>query len=240
MAFSEATKSKDVDLWQKWHKSRSSADLEALMRHMNPVLNREVSRWASIVPRFVLENEAKALALKAFGSFDPNRGVLLSTHVTNQLQKLSRTAYARQSTVSIPEHKRLTYNRYRKVIAQLEDEYGRPPEMHEIADQLALPVPKLQALISEVEKREYLESEEHAESGTHSETEIIELALHDLTPTQQTVFKHKTGWGGAPIKSNAQLMKELNLTQGQLSYELTKVKNKLTAAKTLMGRYHGQ
>lgn len=240
MAFSETAKAKDVDLWQKWNRTKSATDLENLMRHMNPVLNREVSRWASIVPRFVLENEAKAQALKAFGSYDPNRGVLLSTHVTNQLQKLSRTAYARQSTVSIPEHKRLTYNRYRKVIAQLEDEYGRPPQMHEIADQLALPVPKLQALISEVEKREYLESEEHAESGTHSETELIELALHDLTPTQQLVFKHKTGWNGAQIKSNSQLMKELNLTQGQLSYELTKVKNKLTSAKNMMGRHHSQ
>lgn len=239
MAFNETTKSKDVDLWQKWNRSKSPADLEVLMKHMNPVLNREVSRWASIVPRFVLENEAKAQALKAFASFDPNRGVLLSTHVTNQLQKLSRTAYARQSTVSIPEHKRLTYNRYRKVMAQLEDEFGRPPQIHEIADQLALPVPKLQALISEVEKREYLESEEHAEAGTHSETELIELALHDLTPTQQLVFKHKTGWGGAPIKSNAQLMKELNITQGQLSYELTKVKKTLTSAKNMMGRYHG-
>lgn len=235
----ESAKSKDVELWLKWNRSKSAMDLEVLMKHMNPVLNREVSRWASIVPRFVLENEAKAQALKAFNSYDPNRGVLLSTHVTNQLQKLSRTAYARQSTVSIPEHKRLTYNRYRKLTAQLEDELGRAPQIHEVADQLALPVNKLQSLISEVEKREYLESEEHAESGTHSETELIELALHDLTPTQQTIFKNKTGWNGAPIKSNAQLMKELSLTQGQLSYELTKVKNKLTSAKNMMGRYHG-
>ena len=222
---------KDIELWNRWHQSRSPMELEALFKQIQPVLNREVTRWASIMPRFVLENEAKGLALKAFESFDPNRGVLLSTHLVNQLQKLSRMAYARQSTVSIPEHKRLTHQKYKRVVAQLEDELGRPPIMSEIADHMALPLPKLKALIGDVEKREYMESEEHADTGQTNDEEMVGLAVHDMTPIQQTIFKHKTGYENTPIKSNEQLRSELKLTQGQLSYELTKIKQLLQKAR---------
>jgi hypothetical protein len=225
-------KEKDVELWQKWKSTRAMSDLEPLMKQMAGPINSQVGRWATIAPRFLLENEAKKLALQAFETYDPNRGVALNTHVTNWLQKLSRLAYERQATVSIPEHKRIQYNQFMRAKMQLEDTMGAPPTLIQLADHMAVNVDKVKSLLSEVEKREYLESEEHPSSADdQNETRQIDLAFHDLTPLQQKIFKWKTGYETTPVKDNHFIMKELSLTQGQLSYELTKIKTVMLQAQ---------
>lgn len=232
-------KQKDLELWRQWKKTKSPADLELLMAQVMPVLRREVSRWSNIVPAFVLEAEAKKIALGAFGTFDPNRGVALSTHVTNALQKLSRTAYARQSLVGIPEHQRLTYNKYTRVKAQLEDELGHPPSIDHVADHLGLPPAKLTTLIHNVERKEFMESGEGPTFQARDDDDIIHLAYHDMTPQQKRIFELRTGYNphGPPdphkIKGAPAIRAELNLTQGQLSYELKKIKDLLERAKAL-------
>lgn len=226
------TKERDIELWRKWKTTRAPADLEELMKQMAGPIQSQVGRWASIAPRFLLENEAKKLALQAFESFDPHRGVALNTHVTNWLQKLSRVAYERQATVSIPEHKRIQYNQLTRLRSQLEDQLGAPPTMAQLSDHMGVPTAKLQSLLTEVEKREYLESEEHPDATVEqNEQRLIDLAYHDMTPVQQKIFAAKTGYGHAPVKPNAQILKELGLTQGQLSYELTKIKALLLRAQ---------
>ena len=155
-------KSQDLLLWEKWKKSRSPTDLEALMRHVAPLLRSEVNRWSRIAPEFLLENEAKRLAIKAFEDYNPNHvpPTALGTHVKNHLLKLSRTAYSRQSTLTVPEAKRLTFNQVQRQRTLLEDQTGRPPMLEELADHMRLSPARLHALQNEVSKREYMESGE--------------------------------------------------------------------------------
>jgi DNA-directed RNA polymerase sigma subunit (sigma70/sigma32) len=228
------TKSKDQELWKKWKQTRSPMDLEALMKQMAPVLRRETSRWSSIVPATMLENEAKLLAIKAFESYNPRAGTALSTHLVNQLQKLSRMAYARQSSVSVPEQKRLIFNNYNKIKSQLEDVHGRPPTLDEVADHMRLPPKKLQGVIDLVGKREYMESGDGPSFLMFmDDPEVVHLAFHDMTPQQKRIFEMRTGYGGNAVKSGAGIMHELGLTQGQLSYQLNQIKQLLEKAQRL-------
>lgn len=223
----------DLALWEAWHRSQSVPDLEKLFAQMNPVLLREVRRWTSIAPEFVLMAEAKRLALEAFRNFDPNRGVKLSTHVTNRLQKLSRIAYARQSTVSIPEHQRLTYNRIQRTTATLEDELGHPPTIHHISDRMGLPPQKIQSILQNVARREFLESGEGPAFQHYTDDDLIHLAYQDLTPLQKQIFEFRTGYNGKPVLSGAEIQKRLNITQGVLSYELKKITTHLEQMQRL-------
>lgn len=226
--------SKDIELWRRWKQTRSPMDLEALVKQINPLIQREVNRWAAVAPRFVLDNEAKKVAVKAFESFDPTRGLQLSTHLVSQLQKLSRTAYAQQSTLSIPEQHRLTYNRYLKARVDLEDELGFPPTMEHIADHMQLPIPKLTGILANVERRELLESGEGPSFQTRTDdTEKIEFAYHQMTPRQKQIFDLRTGMHGSmEVGSDKELMQRLGLTQGVLSYELQKIRQLLETTKT--------
>lgn len=233
------TKDKDLQLWETWRRTRSEADLQALMDAFAGLLRREIQRWSSIAPAFYLENEAKRLAKKAFESYNPSFGVALGTHVVNQLQPLSRPAYARQSSVSVPEHHRLTFNKYQRVRSQLEDRLGRNPTHDEISDHLAIPPKKLQSIIDNVGKRELLESGEGPAFQKKTDDDLIHLAYNDMTPRQRKIFELRTGYNGSSepdeskIKDGAEIIKELGITQGVLSYELQKIQAVLRSMQEL-------
>lgn len=226
-------RNKDLELWRAWKASRSPAATEALLKQMAPIMKGQVDRWARVAPRFLLENEAKRLAIKAFESYDPSRSAL-STHVTNALAKLSREAYARQSTLSVPEAKRLAFNNIHRQNQILEDHLGRPPSLDELADHLRLPQARVHALLQEVGKRELMESGEGPSFVQHNDDpEVVHLAFHDMTPLQQHIFSLRTGYNGAKVTNGAGIMKATGLSQGQLSHQLTKITQTLQRAQGL-------
>jgi DNA-directed RNA polymerase specialized sigma subunit len=226
----------DLELWKQWKKTKTTYDLERLMQQVKPLLDREISKWSAIGSRLLLENTAKRLALKAFEEYDPNRGVKLSTYLINALQKLSRTAYERQNSVSVPEYQRLTFNKFLHVKTQLADELGQEPTIQHIADHLAIPVPRLKAIIANVGKKELMESGEGPVFQVeHDNTNIIELAYQQLTPIQKQIFDLRTGkHGAAEAKSDAEIKLKLNITQSVLSYQLRKIQDTFKEAKRFM------
>jgi DNA-directed RNA polymerase specialized sigma subunit len=230
----DLTKDKDLVLWRRWNSSHSIPDLEALMAQMRPVMMREVNRWTSIAPKLLLEAEANKQALNAFKTFNPSMGFQLSTHLTNGLMKLSRIAYSRQSSLSIPEHQRISYNQIVNIRTKLESDLGRPPTIEHLADHMQMSVPKIQKLIANVERRELMESGEGPVFQQHTdEKDAIELAYHDFTPLQKQIFDLRTGFHGGTPKKNETVIKQLAITQGQLSYQLNLIKIRLEALKRL-------
>lgn len=218
-------KQKDLELWKQWKRTRSTVDLEALVKQVQPLLSSEVMKWASVAPKYVLDNEAKKIAIAAFDTYDANKGVLLSTYLKEQLRKLSRTAYDRQSILKVPEDHRITYNQFTKARAELEDRHGRVPTIERVADHMGLPVSRIQNVIDTVEKRTLMESGEGPTFQEEADdTELVEFAYHEMTPRQKQIFDLRTGSHGKhEAKSDQQILRELNITQGQLSYELPKI-----------------
>lgn len=227
-------KEKDVELWEQWNRTKSQADLEKLLKQLDPLISQEVRRWTGMMPENMLRNEAKGLAIKAIQSYNPNMGTALSTHVVYGLKKLSRTAYARQSTLSVPEHKRLTFNTISRTRAQFEDMNGRPPTLEELSDQMRLPVKKIQQIEELVGKKELMESGDGPVFAQYTDDPtIIDLAWHDMNDQQRRIFEYRTGYNHVPILSGSQIMKKLSITQGQLSYQLSQIKSILERANAL-------
>lgn len=227
-------KNRDLELWRHWKQTQAPADLDNLIKQLWPVIRRETARWASIVSPSMLDNEAKLQAIKAFQSYNPHAGAALSTHLTNQLQKLSRTAYARQSTLNVPEQKRLLFNNYNRAYRQLEDLHGRPPTLDDIADHMRVPPAKLRDVVSVVGKKEFMESGDGpAFVQFMDDPEVVHLAHHDMTPVQKRIFEMRTGYGGNAVKSGEGIMHATGLTQGQLSYQLNQIKALLEQAQRL-------
>ncbi len=226
-------RARDQILWEQWNRTRSNADLDALMKQINPLIQQKVNQWASVAPRFLLENEAKALAVKAINTYRPGQAAL-STHITNHLLKLSRTAYARQSTLAVPEATRLSFNSLNSAKTRLADELGRTPTLDELSDHMRLPPARIQKLMQEVGKRELMESGEGPSFVQHyDDPEVLHLAWHDMQPIQRQIFEMRTGYNGTPIATGAKIMKTTNLTQGQLSHQLGKIKTLLDQAQKL-------
>ncbi len=234
-----APRDQDLILWEKWYKSRSQYDLELLMKQMMPVIRNYTQQYARRVSPVALDSEAKKLALGAFETFDPARGILLSTHLVARLQKLSRHAYERQSTVSIPEHQRIDFNRINRAKADLEDEFGRRPTMPELADHLALPIPHIEKILGNVGRKEFMESGEGPTFQQANDDDLIHLAYNDMTPLQKQIFEMRTGYNGTTIpdtrkiRKGAEIVRELGVTQGQLSYQVQMITQILQRASRL-------
>lgn len=227
-------KEKDIELWERYKKQPKRQTLKPLIRQMDGVIQGQVNKWYGQLPRPYLEAKAKNLAVDAFDSYDPDRGAALSTHLTNQLQKLSREVYTHSDAVRIPEHKRLKVNTYLRAQKELMGELGREPTSAELQDHLNW-APSTVSKIEAAMNSELLESEDvggglfERESvwAPDNEDAIVDMFYHDLNAQNKLIFEHSTGYGGKPELSNTELANKLGLTPAQLSYRKRKLVDQL-------------
>jgi DNA-directed RNA polymerase specialized sigma subunit len=220
---------RDLELWNVWNKSKSSIDLQNLINQLDPLIQAEVNRRAGTLARPLLVTQAQVLAAKAIKNFDPSKNVKLSTHVTNQLQKLSRVNYAHQNAARIPEHTMLQFHSFNLAKEDLKEDLGRDPTSQEMADQLKWSPKKVEQFQTQFGRAELLESIDSPSgmfvAATHDPR--IDYAYYGMSPRQQKIFEYTTGYLGSEQLSNTQIIKKLGITQGILSYEKTKIREML-------------
>lgn len=212
-------KDTDVALWRTWKQTQSPNDLQKLLNQMNPIINREVGKWAPAMSRSLLEMEGKRLAVQAFKAYDPNAGTALSTFVASRLPKLSRTVYSNQNAARLSEANALLFHSYNSATNKLTEELGREPTSDEMADELGWSMKKLTQFRTQANRKEYVESEDHPDAGEDVDSYLADFIHHDLPPLQKQIFEHLTGYRGTQKLGNAGVMKKLGLTQGQYSYQ---------------------
>lgn len=224
---------KDVELYNKWQKSKSPQDLDLLVRQLDPLIQSQVNQRSGTLARPLLEAQARVLAVRAIQSYSPDRGAKLSTHVTNQLQKLSRVNYAHQNALRIPEHSMVAYRSYNIALEDFKTDNGREPSSQELADHLKWSPKKIEQFRTQFGRAELTEGKETPMDMfvPYSHDPRIDYAYQSMSPRQQKIFEHMTGYQNAPKLSNTQLMNRLGITQGVLSYEKTKIKTLLERAQ---------
>ena len=86
-------------------------EIEKLIQDNKRLVEYEASKYFRFIPQAVVLAEAYKLAHKAAESFDPKRDVKFSTHLTNQLKKLSRISTQYGAAVRLPENKQFKLKR---------------------------------------------------------------------------------------------------------------------------------
>jgi len=212
-------KEKTALLWDKWKKDPSKENLGVLLKDLEPIIYRQTSRWSGVLSPEYMNVEGKVLAVQAINDYDPNRGTALSTHVSNRLQKLSRPVYMYQNVYRLSEPNTLKINSYKTAMVELEDDLGRPPTSGELAARLGWSISFLQSFRKEL-RGELIASEPRpiVDSGD-KDAGLVHYVYSELNPSQQTIFDHMTGFGGAPQLSPSEIQKKLSLTPGQFAHQ---------------------
>jgi DNA-directed RNA polymerase specialized sigma subunit len=224
-------KQRDLELWEKYKASKSPMDRDALLKHLEPLIHRQVNKWAGPVPRNTLLTQAKLLAAKSLDTYDPSKGTALSTHVVNGMNPISRTVYTYQNTARMPENITLKQNTYNAAKDHLVTTLGRDPSVDELHGTLGWNVNELNRMETYTRK-DMVESvgglNDTFYSGNASiEDDILASVFFSLTPDEKQLFEHTTGYNGKPVLNNDQLIKKLGISQAQLSYRKTLLTNKL-------------
>jgi DNA-directed RNA polymerase specialized sigma subunit len=207
-----------------------------LFKNINPLIHHAITPLKGAISDNVLEAEAKLQAMKAFKTYDPNKDTKLSTHVMNHLQKVNRVVYNNMELLSVPEQRRIKFKNFEAVSSNLEEDLGRPPSVAELAEALNWSQAEVMRHKSESWKELSSSNPNVSDMGLHDDpnSTLVSYVYNDLSPQHKTIFEMSTGYGGTKEHTNPEIMKKLKLTQGQLSYAKTKIKETLQKA---MGTY---
>ena len=231
-------KEADRLLWEKYRRTHSPADRDALLQRFNGIIQAAVNKWAGPVPRQVLLSEAKLLAIKAFDTYSPTAGAALATHVTNGLQPLSRIVYTYQNSARIPENTAMRIATYNSAVDTLKATYGREPTTDELHSELGWSAKEI-SKVRDYNHRDLVESGPTVDGdffGDGNDASEVSLAgiYAELTPEEKQLFEQITGYNHRPPMSNRQIMDKMGWTQAQLSYKKTLLTKKV---RQLQQRY---
>lgn len=222
----------DVDAWQAWKSSGDRQDLGNLFKRVEPVIQKEVSRWASgPVARPVLNLEAKKISLNAFRTFDPDKA-RLNTHLTNNLKGLSRIVYTHTNPARMPEHQVLKMNSFLTVRNSLEEELGRDPTTLEISENLAWSPREVESYQGQM--RTGYSTSQPVPAGFErydADKAFLDFVYYDLADQDKLVFEYTTGYGGKRVLSAQDLIKKTGMTQGQISHSKRRIRRLIEEAR---------
>jgi hypothetical protein len=226
------SKKDDIAAWNLWKQTGSRDDLGTLFNRMEPVIQKEVSRWASgPVARPVLNLEAKKISLNAFNTFDPNKAKL-NTHLTNNLKGLSRIVYTHTNPARMPEHQVLKLSTFMSSKQSLEEQLGREPTSQEISEELAWSPREVERYQGQL-RTGYSTSQPLPPGFDRFDADkvFLDFVYNDLVDQDKIVFEHTTGYGGKPIVSASELIQKTKMTQGQISHSKRRIRKMVEKAR---------
>lgn len=231
-SYSEA-KQKDLELYMEWKKTGSKQALGQLVRQLGPVIYSEVRRVSGTLPEAALSAEAKKWAVRAIHTYDPSKGVALSTHVTNYLPKVRRLNYKFQNSARLPENLHLQFTEFKNATSHLENTLNREPTDVEIAKHLGWSKPQ-------VIKYKGSLYEDLTESGTQRPHEVTQFntnaflmdhIMDHLDDQERMIFTLK---GTMPAN---ELAAKLGVNVSRLNYLQAKLIAKIAKMKNEIGMY---
>ena len=200
----------DVEIWNNWKKNKNSENNKKILSHVSGRVDYAVSKFSnSGVPKGVLKNHAKKLALKQAESFNPNFNVSLNTHVSVGLKKMSDFVEEEKNVVRIPSYVGRQIPNFLTVKDHLTEKLNREPTSIELADKLSIGVKKVRSLQKEVSRMEIGESASGLDGigsfNKDEEEDLIKMHYYDIMdPNHKLIYEYSFGlFGKKKIKPKA-------------------------------------
>ena len=194
--------------------------INKLLDEHKKLIESEAKKYSTNIPLITAQIEAYKLARQAAESYSPSVGKF-STHLVNNLKKLSRLSTQYGSSIRLPENTQFGINKINQVEKQLESEFGRSPTTAEIADHSGMNIKMVDSLLKN--KRSIISFTNMLETPTimdSSNDEWATFVYHDLVPRDKLIFEHMTGFGGKKVIESDKIAKKLKITQPQMNQRI--------------------
>jgi DNA-directed RNA polymerase sigma subunit (sigma70/sigma32) len=221
------------DAYGRWDLNKRTPQATGeLLREADPVIRKALTSYAG--GEKTLHSRARSLAIGAFESFDPNRGVKLQSHLLTQLQPLRRAHAKRFAVVRTPERVMADKFNLERTENEFRDNNGREAADDELADKTGLSRKRI-AHIRALSKGVVPESQFMAPRGEDEGGDLpgmggptaddiwIDYVYHDLSPVDKQILEWKTGLHGKAMLSNNEIARRLRITPGAVTQRATKI-----------------
>ena len=228
-----AFKKKDQELYDIWAKTKSREDLSRLVNSLMPIAGKEIQRASGTLPQSALTSEAKKWVIQAIKTYQPGRGAVLSTHVTNYLQKVRRLNYTYQKVARLPESRQLQFTEFNNAKTWLEETLGREPTEEELAAKLGWSK-KQTVKFREMMFRDWGTTGASLDSPYHEydTTPAFMKELRSLLTEQEAKLMDLIL--GDEKASNAELARKMNTSTSMVSVLKASIKKKTEKVKHLL------
>lgn len=225
-------RAKDLELWQAWRDNGEKPEhLDPLLKNFRGVIRSQSNKWARNVevPPAVVHAEFNKQAINALRTYDPDKNVLLSTWVRNNLIKAQRFVTSIQNTARIGEKRTYKIGPYNRAVTYLDDLYGRPPTVPEIANHLKWSE-KLVMQVGTEGRKDLIESAFEGDPASIMPSrvaEVMRLVKYELTPEELLVYEYTQGVGGKPKLAPGDIARKLNMSPSKVTRVRDKIYRKI-------------
>ena len=201
---------------------------QKLITDHKKLIEYEASKYSTMVPYYVVLSEAYKLADKAADGYDDTRGTKFSTHLTNQLKKLSRISTQYGTAVRLPENKQYKLNKLNRLKLDLDAHLNRPPSTLELSEASGIPLAEVNHILQHRAGEVNISNLLHTPVFVNnSNDEWLHFVYHDLGDTDRLIFEHKTGFGGKKLMNNEELAKLLHLSPSTVANRANMIAEKV-------------
>ena len=228
--------------WDAWKAEDSPVTRSALLKSVQPVVDRAVYSYAGTNASPRIKSQAKLMALEAFGTYDANKGNM-RTHLLSQLRRLQRYSGQENQMISIPERITLDRRHLRNAEESLRDDLGRDPSDMEVANSTGLSLKRIEH-IRKANSGLNSGSIVDAEGETYSPASSIpgdsdvdkawkQMVYYDLHETDQAIMDYTLGMHGAPKLETSAIAQRMGISPGAVSQRKNKIQSMLDERFTI-------
>jgi DNA-directed RNA polymerase specialized sigma subunit len=224
-----------------WRKSQKPEDLQAVVDHYKPVIETAARAILGREPNPIVRERARLLAAEAVTSYDPTRGVPLKHHIQSQLSPLRRYHQQLVEAVPTPERLRREQAILHRGREELWDQLDREPTPEELADHTGIGVKKQLKIerrarvglaVGQLQQQAEADGDDQQEflpgvKRVDPRKEIEDYVYYDLDPEDQLIFSARTGYRGAPVRSNNEVARMLKLSPGAVSQRAARIEQRI-------------
>ena len=202
-----------------WQKNRDPNAFANLIIRYQPIVNSVVNKYRTTgLPPATLRANATSQLIKAFDTYDGNRGTQPVTHIWNNLQKVQRVASESLMSGHIPENRNLKRSTFTIVKDNLTEQLGREPNIEEMSDELGWDKRETGRMESEMKGETTASNADfdfygNSTRGESKDKALVDYLYHDLSGSQKLIFEHTFGMGGKDILNNKQIAQKLNMNE---------------------------
>lgn len=217
-----------IDPVQRWSQTRAPEDLLPAVDALEPRINYHLHQYG-LGDDKLAKGQARIYAAKALQSFDPTQGAGFNTWLDRNMMQLSRFKRLRATPVRIPEKTQLDAMTLEKARTSFEEEFGREPELDELADAAGMTVARVDAVrqgFRKVAPEGAFDGNLAGAVTSDHLAEAIDIVWNESDKRDRRIIELKTGYGG---KAAPMAPKDVAVALGISPVELSRRSARLAA-----------